>query len=85
MNTCLHPSPRINQPAPTVDDDVLLLEEVDFKWLMSGLGWWINAERLHTDATYAAHLMALAQASGSGVVSDCAAQLRSQRYPLAPL
>lgn len=78
MTTFSQLAPQVRQSVPSVDDDVLLLEEVDFKWLMAGLGWWVNAERLHTDAGYAAHLLALAQASGSGVVCDCAAQLWAQ-------
>lgn len=26
---------------------------VDFKWLMAGLGWWIDVNRLQRDAAYA--------------------------------
>jgi len=78
MTTCSQLAPPVYSSTPVVDDDTLLPEEVDFKWLMAGLGWWVNAERLHTDASYANHLLALAQASGSGAVCDCAAQLQAQ-------
>ena len=26
---------------------------VDFKWLMAGLGWWVDVPRLRRDALYA--------------------------------
>jgi len=62
--------------APVTDARTLLLEEVDFKWLMAGLGWWINSERLHSDPDYAAGLLKLAIAAGSSALRDCAALLQ---------
>ena len=41
----------------TVEDtlacDAVFLALVDFKWLMAGLGWWVNLSRLRSDAAYA--------------------------------
>lgn len=29
-----------------------LLNLVDFKWLMAGVGWWVNLSRLQRDGVY---------------------------------
>jgi hypothetical protein len=63
--------------APLSDGRVLLLEEVNFKWLLAGLGWWIDMSRFHSDLNYATHFLALAEASGSPTLRDCAASLQS--------
>ena len=66
-------------PAPSfVDERVLLLEEVDFKWLMAGQGWWINSTRLHSDPHYAADLLKLASSTESSALHQCAALLQGQ-------
>ncbi|MDB5930506.1 MAG: hypothetical protein JWR60_2213 [Polaromonas sp.] len=54
---------------------VLLLAEVDFKWLMAGQGWWIDPARFHQDPSYAGHFLELAMASPSRALRDCAASL----------
>lgn len=60
------------------DERLVMLEEVDFKWLMAGQGWWVDTERLHKDPTYAAHLLNLVQDTESEVLKDCAILLRAQ-------
>ena len=35
---------------PERDDTFLRL--VDFKWLMAGVGWWVNLSRLQSDRGY---------------------------------
>ncbi|MDD2926986.1 hypothetical protein [Rhodoferax sp.] len=64
--------------APLPDDRLVMLEEVDFKWLMAGLGWWIDTDRLHNDRSYAIHLLDLVESTGSDVLKGCAALLRAQ-------
>ena len=36
-----------------VEEDDSLLRLVDFKWLMAGMGWWIDLSRLQRDSAYA--------------------------------
>ena len=64
--------------ASSTDDRGLLLEEVDFKWLMAGQGWWIDTARLHTDPRYAAEMLELVQATELPALKHCADQLRAQ-------
>lgn len=69
---------QVENSAPQSDGRQLLLEEVDFKWLMAGLGWWIDMPRFHRDSSYATRFMELAMASDSMALRDCAASLQSQ-------
>jgi hypothetical protein len=32
--------------------DDIFLNLVDFKWLMAGVGWWVNLSRLQSDLGY---------------------------------
>lgn len=57
----------------------MLLTEIDFKWLMAGEGWWIDANRFHFDADYAAGILRSALASPCDVLRACAAVLQAQR------
>lgn len=68
----------LNETARRVDGSISLLTEVDFKWLMAGLGWWIDTTRFHSDPAYAAGLLQLAMASPSFAVRGCAASLQAQ-------
>ena len=65
-----------NQAMP--DDGLVMLEEVDFKWLMAGQGWWIDTDRLHSDPSYATHLLDQVETTPSVALKDCAALLRAQ-------
>ena len=78
MQTHTAPMPQSLAPGAPTDERVLLLEEVDFKWLMAGLGWWIDPARLHSDPAYASHLFDLVETSPSAALKDCAALLRRQ-------
>ena len=60
------------------EDRLVLLDEVNFKWLLAGLGLWIDMARFRTEPSYAAHLLALAQASKSHALRNCAAALKNQ-------
>jgi hypothetical protein len=35
-----------------VDEGDFFLKLVDFKWLMAGMGWWVDLTRLQSDRTY---------------------------------
>ena len=64
------------------DERRLLLEEVNFKWLMAGRGWWVNLSLFHTDRSYAAHYLRLAGESESVELKKCAAMLeQAHRRP----
>jgi hypothetical protein len=60
------------------DERLVLLEEVDFKWLMAGQGWWIDTWRLHTDPGYASHLLQLVEQTPSAALRTCAAHLQTR-------
>ncbi len=69
-------SPGTSADAGT-DERLVLLEEVDFKWLMAGEGWWIDTWRLHTDSGYARHLLQLVAQTPSAALRTCAAHLEA--------
>ncbi len=64
--------------APQADERILLLEEVNFKWLLAGMGLWIDMVRFHSDPAYAAHFLAVAEASASLALRSCAASLQGK-------
>ena len=41
------------------------LNLVDFKWLMAGVGWWVDLTRLQSDRTYIDECLQLALSSDS--------------------
>jgi len=59
---------------------ITLMQDVDFKWLMAGHGWWIDTDRFHRDSSYAAQLFKLAQESGTPALRDSAALLQPQHH-----
>ena len=74
----LPPSPTSGTSAIDAASGVSLLAAVDFKWLMTGHGWWVDSARFHADPCYAATLLGLAIASPSSALRDCAARLLAQ-------
>ena len=48
---------------------------VDFKWLMAGVGWWVNLSRLQCDQSYADECPRRAQSSGSQLLRERASCL----------
>jgi hypothetical protein len=77
--TALHPS-ALHAPAADRDsagtaarDEMLLL--VDFKWLMAGLGWWIDLNRWRRDPGYARDCIARGCRSSLAPLRRCARQL----------
>lgn len=73
-----HPA-QSNASVPQADERVLLLEEVNFKWLLAGMGLWIDMVRFHNDPVYAARFLALAEASDSPALRQCAAALQGKK------
>jgi hypothetical protein len=72
-------SAQANASVPEADERLLLLEEVNFKWLLAGMGLWIDMVRFHNDPVYAARFLALAEASDSPALRQCAASLQSKK------
>ncbi len=70
---------RAETSARQADERVLLLEEVNFKWLLAGMGLWIDMSRFHNDPGYAAHFLAQAEASDSNALRKCAASLQGKK------
>ena len=66
------------EPATRVNACASLLTEVDFKWLLSGQGQWIDLARFHCDPSYAAGLISQALASPSFALRECAALLLTE-------
>lgn len=52
--------------AAFLQEDDTFLAMVDFKWLMAGLGWWIDLSRLRRDAAY------LGECAQRGLASESA-------------
>ena len=63
--------------AAIADAREALLATVDFKWLMTGQGWWVDMARFHTDPSYARNLLRLAKSSSSFALRECATGLQS--------
>lgn len=55
-----------------------MLTEVDFKWLMAGLGFWVDPTQLHRDPGYAQASLQNALHSGCEALCRCAVALRSE-------
>lgn len=54
---------------------------VDFKWMMAGLGWWVDLNRLQRDAAYASECYTRAANSSCEPLRRSAAMLM-QLLPL---
>jgi hypothetical protein len=71
-------------PAPAGSrEDMLLL--VDFKWLMAGLGWWVDLNRWRRDAGYVRECLDRGCSSPSVPLQRCVQQLRSRALALGGL
>ena len=78
MHTFAHSSQRTASDGVGDGDGsvgVDLLTEVDFKWLMAGQGWHVDAARFQSDAAYAEKMLQLAIESSCAALSDCAAKI----------
>ncbi|HEV8314216.1 MAG TPA: hypothetical protein VGQ23_14205 [Burkholderiaceae bacterium] len=52
----------------TLACDAMFLALVDFKWLMAGLGWWVDLSRLRRDTAYAGECARRGLSSESSVL-----------------
>lgn len=68
-------SPLHNEGTPLIDARTLLLEEVHFKWLMAGLGCWIDMARFRSDSSYADRYLKLAASAQCQSLRKCATVL----------
>jgi len=64
----------------TPEGEDTFLNLVDFKWLMAGLGWWVDLSRLQRDAAYAGECVQRGLASGSELLRQRSVEL----LPLLP-
>ena len=62
-------------PEQIPQEDDTFLNLVDFKWLMAGLGWWIDLSRLQRDTAYAGACVKNALTSGSELLRQRSAAL----------
>ena len=69
---------------PANHDRVDMLIEVDFKWLMAGLGWLVDPDRLKSDPQYAHACLQLAQESGCDSLQNCADCLQAELFEGPP-
>ena len=57
--------------------DHTFLDLVDFKWLMAGLGWWVDLSRLQRDVAYAGECLKRGLSSGSELLRQRSVDLMS--------
>lgn len=69
---------QVSAEVGVVDERCLLLEEVNFKWLMVGVNCWIDMSLFRSDPTYAARYLKLAEESDSIALRKCATELKAQ-------
>jgi hypothetical protein len=55
-----------------------MLTEVDFKWLMAGIGIWVDPTQLHLDPGYAKAKLQNALQSRCEALRHCAAALQTE-------
>lgn len=58
-----------------LERDDVFLNMVDFKWLMAGVGWWVNLSRLQSDSTYIDECLQRALRSGSELLRQRSIEL----------
>jgi hypothetical protein len=61
--------------AQTPEQPSTFVDLVDFKWLMAGLGWWVDLSRLQHDMAYAGGCVERGLASGSNLLRERSAEL----------
>jgi hypothetical protein len=61
--------------AQTQEQDRTFLNLVDFKWLMAGVGWWVDLSRLPRDLAYADECARRGLSSDSHLVRQRAVEL----------
>lgn len=57
------------------EGDDFFLNLVDFKWLMAGVGWWVNLSRLQSDSGYIDECLQRALRSECELLRNCSVEL----------
>jgi hypothetical protein len=70
--------------AKQMDDGSLLLDLVDFKWLMATRGWRINLTRMSSDTEYACLWARRGMESGEALLARQGAALMARLSPQLP-
>ena len=60
-----------------MEQDDTFLDLVDFKWLMAGVGWWVELSRLQRDTAYAGEWVRLGLQCDSDLVRRRSVDLQS--------
>jgi hypothetical protein len=67
----------MHRQGPDGNDSFLKL--VEFKWLMAGVGWWVDLTRLQRDGSYGDECLQRAMSSGSLPLQAHGAELLASR------
>lgn len=78
MSQQTQPSLRSTAAAQDHQERDQLLALINLKWLMSGLGYWIDINRFERDASYADHILTLALSIKHPALHACAMVLRAR-------
>jgi hypothetical protein len=65
------------------DRDDIFIKLVDFKWLMSGVGWWVNLSRLQRDTAYMDECLQRAMSSDSKLLHERSIELLGLQFASA--
>ncbi len=75
----------MNAPhSPRHEGHETFLDLVDFKWLMAGLGWWVDLTRLQRDSAYVSECLQRALSSDSELIHGHRGRLLVLRHRLDP-
>jgi hypothetical protein len=65
--------------ATGLEESEFFINLVDFKWLMAGVGWWVDLSRLQSDRTYIDECLQRALKSDSELLRRCSFELLGLR------
>ena len=81
----VYPNSTMTAVTAPEQTSAILVQIIDFKWLMAGEGHRVHVEHLQTDRDYACACLALAGASRVKALRDTAARLASALGLVMPL
>ena len=58
-----------------LERDSTFVNLVDFKWLMAGVGWWVDLSRLQSDRAYVDECLRHALGTGSELLRERSVEL----------
>ena len=71
-------------PTSGLEGNGAFLNLVDFKWLMAGVGWWVDLSRLQSDGAYVEECLQRALGTDSALLRNRSVQLLGLR-PSGPV